>query len=37
LEGAAFLVAIGWVVGAAGSVISLRRIVKTWRGSEAIV
>lgn len=36
-EGAAFLVAIGWVVGAAGSVISLRRIVKTWRGSEAIV
>lgn len=35
-EGAAFLVATGWILGAASSLISLRRIVKTWRGSEVI-
>jgi cell division transport system permease protein len=36
-EGAVFLIATGWILGAAGSLISLRRIVKTWRGSEVTV
>ena len=34
LEAAGFLVAIGLVLGAGGSLVSLRRIVKTWRGLE---
>ena len=37
LEGAVFLVATGWILGAIGSLVSLRRIVKTWRSSEVAV
>src|SRR5262249_51780964 len=33
-EAAVFLVATGLILGAGGSLVSLRRIVKTWRGSE---
>ena len=36
-EAAVFLVATGLVLGAGGSLVSLRRIVKTWRGSEVRV
>jgi len=36
-EAAVFLLAIGLVLGAGGSLVSLRRIVKTWRGSEVPV
>ena len=35
LEGIAFLLAIGWLLGAAGSLISLRRFVKSWTASSA--
>jgi cell division transport system permease protein len=37
LEAAFFLVAIGLVLGAGGSLVSLRRIVKTWRGLQVPV
>lgn len=37
LEGAVFLVATGLILGAVGSLVSLRRIVKTWRSSEVAV
>jgi cell division transport system permease protein len=37
LEGAVFLVATGLMLGAIGSLVSLRRIVKTWRSSEVAV
>jgi cell division transport system permease protein len=37
LEGAVFLVATGWILGAIGSLVSLRRIVKTWRSSVVAV
>jgi cell division transport system permease protein len=37
VEATVFLVAIGLVLGAGGSLVSLRRIVKTWRGSEVPV
>ena len=37
LEGAVFLVATGWILGVIGSLVSLRRIVKTWRSSEVAV
>jgi len=36
-EAAVFLVATALVLGAGGSLVSLRRIVKTWRGSEVPV
>jgi cell division transport system permease protein len=36
-QAAVFLVAMGLVLGVMGSVVSLRRIVKTWRGSEVPV
>ena len=34
LERSMLLLATGWLLGAAGSIFSLRRIVKTWRGSD---
>jgi cell division transport system permease protein len=34
LQRSVLLLATGWLLGAAGSVFSLRRIVKTWRGSD---
>lgn len=34
-HGVAFLIAIGWLLGAAGSLISLRRFVKSWNASSA--
>jgi cell division protein FtsX len=37
LEGAVFLLVTGWILGAIGSLVSLQRIVKTWRSSEVAV
>jgi cell division transport system permease protein len=35
LHGLALLLVIGWLLGAAGSVISLRRFVRSWNPSSA--
>jgi cell division protein FtsX len=35
LNSLALLLAIGWLLGAAGSVIALRRFVRTWNASSA--
>jgi cell division protein FtsX len=35
LNSVALLLVIGWLLGAAGSVISLRRFVRSWNASSA--
>jgi murein hydrolase activator len=37
LHSMALLIIIGWLLGAAGSLISLRRFIKTWKASRVLI
>jgi cell division transport system permease protein len=37
LQNLAFILAVGWLLGAAGSLFSLRRFLKTWKASRGEV